>query len=151
MIDSRLPWLSVGASRTDLESTSSLSLLHSIYGSQVSQLPFSENSETSLVEVRSDLLPSASPPRHRLARPKSSPAASLVAREQQKRVQRPGSALQRPSGAIGSRLRRPASSHPGRRPSSAYRGGGGARQRPNTAHAALVRKGFKSRTPDSTF
>lgn len=61
--DDRLaaPWLSASASRSELDSASSLSLLHSIYGSQVSQLPFSEDSESSLVEAHSDLRPSSSP------------------------------------------------------------------------------------------
>ena len=135
MIDSRMPWLTVGSgSTTDLDSASSLSLLHSIYGSQASQLPFSETD----LGPRSPLAPASATPWRQ--RPKSSPAATLAARTRDRLLQpggatgrpttaRPGTATGRPSAA---RSRRPASSVP-RRPQSAFpvRRGGGAR--PKTA------------------
>jgi hypothetical protein len=92
MFDSRSPWYSGGHSRTDLEAGSSVSLLHSIYGSQVSQLPFSEyDSDVDLLATKSDYLPtnrrSSSPalPQRRLTRPKSSPASVIEARAQQRK------------------------------------------------------------------
>ena len=171
MFDSRSPWYSGGRSRTDLDAGSSVSLLNSIYGSQASQLPFSEGGESDidLLATKSDYLPpnlrSSSPalPQRRLARPKSSPARVIEARERQirqlsdgvgesyggeaTRVRRPSSAMprQRPGTASGrTRLARgrpgsAAASRP-QRPSSAapshFLGGGGAspkRSRPRTA------------------
>ena len=98
MIDSKLPWLSSGGNRTDLDSSSSLSLLHSIYGSQVSQvLQASDDSETNLFATSSES------PRHvdqhfpaqcRSRRPMSSPAATRLEREKKTRPSlRPASAL----------------------------------------------------------
>ena len=95
MFDSRSPWYSGRQSRTDLEAGSSVSLLHSIYGSQVSQLPFSDyDSDVDLLTARSDYLPGADRrssasalPQRRLTRPKSSPASVIEAREQQRRQQ----------------------------------------------------------------
>ena len=140
-----LPWLSFGASRTDLHEASSVSLLHSIYGSQVSQLTFSDyESETSLPGTQSEFLTGSSAvAQRRLYRPKSSPAATLAAREQQKKQARPGSA--RPRGSHVHRGR-PGSAASRQRPSSAFGGVGGAhsrqRSRPKTAlgfvsHAAM--------------
>ena len=92
MFDSRSPWYSGGHSRTDLEAGSSVSLLHSIYGSQASQLPFSEyDSDVDLLATKSDYIPanrrSSSPalPQRRLNRPKSSPASVIEARAQQRK------------------------------------------------------------------
>ena len=163
MFDSRSPWYSGGTnSRSDLEAGSSLSLLHSIYGSQISQLPFSDcDSDVDLLATQSDYLPtnrrSSSPalPQRRLARPKSSPSCVTAAREQQRRqlstdgarVGRPGSAMprQRPGTALGrTRITRgkPIGAVGSRvqRPTSAvsshFAGGGGAnlrRIRPKTA------------------
>ena len=165
MFDSRSPWYSVGqsASRTDLEAGSSVSLLQSIYGSQASQLPFSESeSDVDLLATTSDYLPrnlrSSSPalPQRRLARPKSSPARVIEARERQRsqqqsvegdsyygdgsavheaapRVRRPGSAVPRQRPATARIARGRPASAAGRklqRPSSAalghFVGGGGA-------------------------
>ena len=167
MFDSRSPWYSGGLSRTNLDAGSSASLLHSIYGSQASQLPFSDcESDADLLATKSDYLPpnlrSSSPvlPQRRLARPKSSPACVIEARERQRRqmtagkhedtvpVRRPGSAMPRqrpgtasrgksriargrPTSAAGSRGQRPSSAAP-----SHFAGGGGAspkRTRPKTA------------------
>lgn len=148
MIDSRMPWLSVGASSsTDLGSASSLSLLHSIYGSQASQLPFSDSD----LGPRSPLAPASATPWHQ--RPKSSPAATLAARTRARLQPQPGGATGRPTtarpgGATGrpttarpgtatgrstiARSRRPASSVP-RRPQSAFPGRRGGGARPKTA------------------
>ena len=94
MIDSRMPWLAVGASSTtDLDSASSLSLLHSIYGSQASQLPFSESD----LGPRSSLAPASATPWRQ--RPKSSPAATLAARTSDRQLLRPGGATGRPTTA----------------------------------------------------
>ena len=137
MIDSRIPWLSVGVSSTDLDSASSLSLLHSIYGSQASQLPFSDyDSETSFPGTRSEC-PQTSASVQRRQRPKSSPAATLAARELAARERQ----QQRPGGATGAgrpttaRRRRPTTAAQWR-PSSAVpgrRGGSAGRERPKTA------------------
>lgn len=132
MFDSRSPWYSVGqsASRTDLEAGSSISLLHSIYGSQASQLPFSDcESDVDLLATTSDYLPrnlrSSSPvlPQRRLARPKSSPACVIEARERLRRQQQSaegedyygdGSVHEAPL-----RVRRPGSAVPRQRPGTA--------------------------------
>jgi len=136
MIDSRMPWLSVGVSSTDLDSASSLSLLHSIYGSQASQLPFSDyESETSFLGTRSEC-PQTTASAQRRQRPKSSPAAALAAREQQQL--RPVGAPGRPKTAgrpTTARRRRPTTAAP-RRASSAVpgrRGGRAGWERPKTA------------------
>lgn len=142
MIDSRMPWLSVGVSSTDLDSASSLSLLHSIYGSQASQLPFSDyESETSFLGTRSEC-PQTTASAQRRQRPKSSPAAALAAREHQQL--RPVGAPGRPTTAgrpatagrpTTARRRRPTTAAP-RRPSSAVpgrRGGRAGWERPKTA------------------
>ena len=90
---SRQAWLAVpGGSRHDIESSgSSASLLHSIYGSQASQLPISEySSETSWGKSQTDLAGTKSlaglPRRAGRARPMSSPASVLAARQTQRRV-----------------------------------------------------------------
>ncbi len=148
-MDSKLAWYSVGASSTQLDAgASSYSLLHSIYGSQVSQLPFSDfDSEASLIATRSEQHVNSriSPtPRRRLTRPKSSPASVIAAREQLKskptQQARPGSALNRqprPGSAARRIVRgRPASAAVGRPSSaaSAMRGGSSpSRRRPKTA------------------
>lgn len=134
MIDSQMPWLSVGASSTDLDSSSSLSLLHSIYGSQASQLPFSE-SDTSITGTRSEapLIPALAADWRQ--RPKSSPAATLASRARERHQLRPGGTADR-STAL--RSRRPASSAP-RRPPSAVPGRKEGRARPKTA-LGMVRK-----------
>ena len=133
MFDSRSPWYSGGHSRTDLEAGSSVSLLHSIYGSQASQLPFSDyDSDVDLLATKSDYLPanrrSSSPalPQRRLTRPKSSPASVIEARAQQRKQH-----LATSSGGYGGvveieRTTRGASAM--RRPGSAM-----VRQRPGTA------------------
>ncbi len=133
MLDRRLAWLSVGASRTDLEAASSASLLHSIYGSQASQLPFSE-SESSLPATQSEFLPRTMSPaaqRRYPSRPRSSPAATLLAREQQKQA-----GASRPGGSVvGGRRLRPATARSGGvRPGSAAPRG---RQRPSSAHPGV--------------
>lgn len=134
MFDSRSPWYSVGqsASRTDLEAGSSVSLLQSIYGSQASQLPFSEcDSDVDLLATTSDYLPrnlrSSSPvlPQRRLARPKSSPARVIEARERLRKQQQ---SVEGEEGYYGdgsavheaaSRVRRPGSAVPRQRPGTA--------------------------------
>lgn len=110
----RLPWLSRGAggSQTELESVSSHSLLHSIYGSQVSQvLLASSDSNTNLAD-------SHSANDRRLIRPKSSPATSSLKREKrnlavppsQRQVRtRPATAYARGSGPTNVLSRRPTS------------------------------------------
>ena len=126
MADSRLAWLSVGASRTDIDSGSSASLLHSIYGSQLSQLPFSP-SEACLAPTNGHAEPHQQ--RRALRRPKSSPAASYVARERQKdRAQRPASALRPPSVV-----------RPVQRPGTARAGSGSWRRPPSAAAARQQR------------
>ena len=148
MIDSRMPWLSVGAgSSTDLGSGSSLSLLHSIYGSQASQLPFSDSD----LGPRSPLTPASATSWRQ--RPKSSPAATLAARTRSRLQPQPGGATGRPTTArpgtatgrpttarpgtatgrpTTARSRRPVSSLP-RRPQSAFPGKRGGGARPKTA------------------
>ncbi len=162
-MDSRLAWYSVGASSTQLDAgASSYSLLHSIYGSQASQLPFSDfDSDASLIATRSEQHVNSriSPtPRRRLSRPKSSPASVIAAREQLRskptQQARPGSALNRqptqqarpgstpnkqprPGSAARRIVRgRPASAAVGRPSSAASTVSGGAspsRRRPKTA------------------
>ena len=139
MLDSRSPWYSVGASRTDLEASSSHSLLHSIYGSQASQLFYSDyDSETSLQGTRSTeyVPPNRTRSQRALNRPKSSPASVIAARGEQRRIfvssvnpPRPPSGMrQRPStAAVASRSSGIARS----RPISAM----GRQQRPSTAAA----------------
>ena len=81
--DSRLPWVSTTSARMELESVSSLSLLHSIYGSQVSQVLFaSDDSDASLLTEK----PWARerPTRCQSARPKSSPAVTRLEGEKRK-------------------------------------------------------------------
>ena len=75
MAKANSPWLSAGASHSELESVSSLSLLHSIYGSQVSQVLLA--SDDSLVEDAKWTQDNATSRR----RPKSSPAATRLERE----------------------------------------------------------------------
>ena len=130
MFDSRSPWYSGGHSRTDLDAGSSVSLLQSIYGSQVSQLPFSDyDSDVDLLATKSDYLPSnrrsSSPalPQRRLARPKSSPASVIEARERQRRHQQLA-----PSDVDGYGVVESAARVAVRRPGSAM-----LRQRPGTA------------------
>ena len=129
MFDSRSPWYSRGHSRTDLDAGSSVSLLHSIYGSQASQLPFSDyDSDVDLLATKSDYLPtnrrSSSPalPQRRLTRPKSSPASVIEAREQQRRQHLAT------SDGYGVVERDPRGANAMRRPGSAM-----VRQRPGTA------------------
>lgn len=98
MIDPRLPWLSPSGNRTELESSSSLSLLHSIYGSQVSQvLQASDDSETNLFATSSESPAQVNrhfPAQCRSRRPMSSPAATRLEREKRTRPSlRPASAL----------------------------------------------------------
>lgn len=98
MIDSKLPWLSSSGNRTDLDSSSSLSLLHSIYGSQVSQvLQASDDSETNLFATSSEsprYVNQHFPAQCRPRRPMSSPAATRLEREKKTRPSlRPASAL----------------------------------------------------------
>jgi len=90
---SRQAWLTVpGGSRHDIESSgSSASLLHSIYGSQASQLPISDyGSETSWGKSHTDLAGAKSftslPRRTGRSRPMSSPASVLAARQAQRKV-----------------------------------------------------------------
>ena len=151
-MDAKMAWYSVGASSTQLDSaSSSYSLLHSIYGSQVSQLPFSDyDSEVSLNATQSEyhVPPRLSPTlKRRLSRPKSSPASVIAAREQLRSKPtsvptRPGSALirqPRPGSAARRIARgRPASAAVGRPTSAAstsvMRGGASpGRRRPKTA------------------
>lgn len=90
----KLAWYSVGStspSNLDLNSSSSASLLHSIYGSQVSQLPFSdygsENSflgDANLLSNKSGSLTNLQKKRCNV-RPKSSPVSAMAAREQQRK------------------------------------------------------------------
>ena len=146
-----MAWYSVGSSSTQLDAgSSSYSLLHSIYGSQASQLPFSDyDSEVSLDVTQSEhhVPPRLSPTlKRRLSRPKSSPASVIAAREQIRSrptpaPARPGSALNRQSrpGSAARRIvhGRPASAAVGKRPTSAastVRGGASPnRRRPKTA------------------
>ena len=156
MFDSRSPWYSGGHSRTDLDAGSSLSLLHSIYGSQASQLPFSDcDSDVDLLATKSDYLPrnlrSSSPvlSQRKLARPKSSPASVIEARERQRRQYQQATTeeagLYDVQESTAARVRRPASAMPRQRPGTASgrariaRGrptsavGGGRQQRPSSA------------------
>ena len=128
MIDSQMPWLSMGASSTDLDSSSSLSLLHSIYGSQASQLPFSE-SEASITGTRSEVPLNPASAADWRRRPKSSPAATLASRGRERHQLRPEGDAGRSTTL---RSRRPASSAP-RRPPSAIPGRKGSGARPKTA------------------
>lgn len=133
MIDSQMPWLSMGASSTDLDSSSSLSLLHSIYGSQVSQLPFSE-SDVSITGTCSEIpLTNPTSATDWRKRPKSSPAATLASRARERHQLRPEGAAGRSTTL---RSRRPASSAP-RRPPSAVPGRKGGGARPKTALGAV--------------
>ena len=144
MFDSRSPWYSGGHSRTDLEAGSSISLLHSIYGSQVSQLPFSDyDSDVDLLATKSDYLPSnrrsSSPalPQRRLARPKSSPASVIEAREQQRRQHLATSdgygVVEMEREAHGAAMRRPGSAMVRQRPGTASSRTRIARGRPMSA------------------
>ena len=72
----RLPWLSVGSSSSELESVSSVSLLHSIYGSQVSQILLASDDSNAGLPQR--LEPTADRSRRR----KSSPAVTRLERDQ---------------------------------------------------------------------
>ncbi|XP_019848760.1 PREDICTED: uncharacterized protein LOC109580236 isoform X2 [Amphimedon queenslandica] len=81
---SKLPWLASGSSRTDIDAISSTTL-HSIYGSQVSQLPLSSDDEDWYYKSTSNS--------SLLCRPKSAPASKL------KRTQRVSSARPRPPTA----------------------------------------------------
>lgn len=137
MANSRLAWMSVGASQTDLDSDSSSTLLHSIYGSQLSRLSFCD-SEASLVSSQSECTGAGLQGQRR--RPKSSPAANYLARERQKE-RRPGSSVnvrptQRPVTARAGG-RRPPSAAWRQRPASARPGvgvaSGGRLRRPQTA------------------
>ena len=67
----RLAWLSGGGSCSELESVSSLSLLHSIYGSQVSHVLLASDDDQGERQA----------PQDRSGRPKSSPAATLLQRQ----------------------------------------------------------------------
>ena len=145
MFDSRSPWYSVGqgGSRTDLEAGSSVSLLHSIYGSQVSQLPFSDcESDADLLATTSDYLPrnirSSSPAlqQRRLARPKSSPASVIEARERQRRQLQPTDGDGNGDEYLyeaAARVRRPGSAMPCQRPGTATGRARIARGRPISA------------------
>ena len=126
-IEPRLPWLSAGGSHSELESASSLSLLHSIYGSQVSQvLLASDDSDTSLLAVRSDTRWAQERPTldARSGRPKSSPAATRLEREKRKRASlRPASAQHHPvprARPVTARAR-PATARAAGRPRSALK------------------------------
>lgn len=90
----RQPWLAATGSCHEVEScSSSASLLHSIYGSQVSQLPFSDYSSEmgerrSQIELNLAVRSSKSATSlngRTCSRPKSSPARVLAAREQLRR------------------------------------------------------------------
>jgi hypothetical protein len=75
----RLPWLSASCSRSELDSSSSLSLLHSIYGSQVSQVLLASDDS----DFRSDdsARPDSLAVARRASRPKSSPAVTRLERQ----------------------------------------------------------------------
>ena len=119
-VDGRLPWLSLGGARTELESVSSLSLLHSIYGSQVSQvLLASEDSDPSFFNPRrAQEGPVAT--RHS-ARPKSSPAICRFERDKRRHT-----SLQ-PASAAGQKRQLRA------RPATARTHIGGGAGRPRSA------------------
>ena len=115
---SRLPWLSVGSSLSDLESASSVSLLHSIYGSQVSQILLaSDDSDVGLSRPVGGQEPVLSADRSR--RPKSSPAVTRLERQQR----------WMPSSDVAFRAR-PATARVRSRQTSFVQGGGG---RPKSA------------------
>ena len=89
MADGRLPWLSLGGAsyRTELESVSSLSVLHSIYGSQVSQvLLASEDSDSSLLNQSRGAQESPVATQGHSARPKSSPAICRFERDKRRQT-----------------------------------------------------------------
>ena len=78
----RLPWLSAGAVGTvELESASSFSLLHSIYGSQVSQVLLASDDGDLSVDCQNRATFS-----HNAVRPKSSPAASRLETENRRKT-----------------------------------------------------------------
>ena len=106
----RLPWLSAGASSSDLE-TGSLSLLHSIYGSQVSQI---------LLSSDDDMISGRQWTQDTRRRPRSSPAAT---RQERERIKLSFSQQQH---AATSNLMQEQQQH-ARRPSTAH-------VRPSTAH-----------------
>lgn len=118
-----LPWLSVG-SCSELDSVSSVSLLHSIYGSQVSQILLASDDGDLRVQDRpctqEDL---------RYRRPKSSPAVTRLERQQHLRSSSGRAFSTRPSTA---HIRGPASRSP-------VQGGGAAVVRPRSALPRMVR------------
>ena len=153
MFDSRSPWYSGGHSRTDLEAGSSVSLLHSIYGSQVSQLPFSDyDSDVDLLATKSDYLPanrrSSSPAlqQRRLTRPKSSPASVIEAREQQRRQHLTtseggyGGVVEGDARGTGAAMRRPGSAMVRQRPGTASSRTRIARGRPASAAGSRAQR-----------
>ena len=122
-VDGRLPWLSLGGARTELESVSSLSLLHSIYGSQVSQILLaSEDSDPSFLNPRrAQEGPVAT--RHS-ARPKSSPAICRFERDKR------GQTSLQPASAAGQKRQLRARPATARTHISGHGGGAG---RPRSA------------------
>ena len=95
MVDAaRMPWYSMGSRiNNEMDSSSSASLLHSIYGSQASQLTFSDHpSEYSLSGATNVYsLPGrgnsvTTLQRRSNSRPKSSPVHAITAREQQRKA-----------------------------------------------------------------
>lgn len=120
-----LPWMSVASARVELESVSS-SLLHSIYGSQVSQvLLASDDSNASLLSEG----PRAQEWQGRrcYVRPKSSPAVARSEREKKQplNVQLQPTSASNSAHRLTRQLQRPATSRVRARPGR-Y-GGGDAR------------------------
>jgi hypothetical protein len=97
----RLPWLSVSSKSSELESVSSVSLLHSIYGSQVSQILLASDDSDARLPQRLE------PTADRSRRPKSSPAVTRLERLQRSTPSADVAFRARPATA---RVRRQASS-----------------------------------------
>ena len=105
-----LPWLSGGGSCSELDSVSSLSLLHSIYGSQVSQVLFvSEDELNEREESSPPQRPGSGLPRQS-RRPKS--ASGVTSLERQGMMRRPATARVRGSAAAPLAAVRPKSALP---------------------------------------
>ena len=124
----RLPWLSVGSSCSELDSSSSVSLLRSIYGSQVSRVLLASDDDLGPQHDRWDReLPNCT-----IRRPKSSPAVSRIER------QNPSATSDRVSRFRPSTARSPA----------APLQGGGAAVRPRSAFpVSFPRSALGSATP----
>ena len=80
-----MPWYSSGSGDTDATSSSSASLLHSIYGSQASQLLFSDHRSTG-EGVRSEAATTNFRQRAPRLRPKSSPASTMATRQRRQQL-----------------------------------------------------------------